>query len=118
MGGSVWRRSTGGRDTTPPGCEDGARLMHWLLFYDYVEDILERRAPVRERHLALAREAQERGVLRMAGAVGDPVDGALFVFSTDDRSIVDAFVEADPYVEAGLVTAWRAEPWNVVVGGD
>ncbi len=89
--------------------------MHWLLFYDYVEDILERRTSHRQAHLALAGEARRAGTLLMAGALADPVDGAVFVFTTDDRSVVEEFVAHDPYVKEGLVTAWRIRPWNVVV---
>lgn len=94
------------------------RAMHWLLLYDYVDDIVERRAPFREAHLALARRAHERGTLLLAGALADPVDGAVFVFTTDDRSVAEQFVRSDPYVEEGLVTAWTIRPWNVVIGGE
>ncbi len=90
--------------------------MHWLLSYDYVDDIATRRAPFREAHLALVRLVHERGELLMAGAVGEPIDGALFVFTADDQSAVDDFVARDPYVREGLVTAWQVRPWNVVVG--
>ena len=91
--------------------------MHWLLTYDYVDDIATRRAPFREAHLALVRRLHERGQLVMAGAVGDPIDGALLVFAGDDPAVVEAFVAEDPYVREGLVTAWQVRPWNVVVGG-
>ncbi|MDQ2882214.1 MAG: YciI-like protein [Actinomycetota bacterium] len=90
--------------------------MYSLLFYDYVPDIVERRAPFREAHLALVGEAHERGHLLMAGALAEPADGAVFVFTTDDRSVVENFVASDPYVRQGLVTAWRIRPWNVVIG--
>ncbi|MGH3697815.1 MAG: YciI-like protein [Pseudonocardiaceae bacterium] len=90
--------------------------MRSLLFYDYVDDIVERRAPFRQAHLALAGEAHERGDLLMAGALTEPVDGAVFVFTTDDHSLVEDFVAKDPYVREGLVTAWRIRPWNVVIG--
>jgi uncharacterized protein YciI len=89
--------------------------MHSLLFYDYVDAILERRQPFRNEHLALAAEFRERGVLLMAGALVEPVDGAVLVFATDDRSVVEDFVARDPYVREELVTAWRIRPWNVVV---
>ena len=89
--------------------------MNSLLFYDYVDDILERRAPFRQAHLALAGQFHEQGVLLMAGALTAPVDGAVFVFATDDRSIVKDFVANDPYVREGLVTAWRIRSWNVVL---
>ena len=92
--------------------------MHWLLMYDYVEDVVERRAPIREAHLALARRAEVDGTLLLAGALADPVDGAVFVFRADERCVVESFVASDPYVEHGLVTAWRVRPWTVVAGGD
>ena len=90
--------------------------MYSLLFYDYVDNIVERRAPFREEHLALAGEMHERGVLLMAGALTEPVDGAVLVFTTDDRSVVENFVARDPYVRNGLVTSWRIRSWNVVLG--
>ena len=91
--------------------------MHYLLFYDYVLDAVERRAPFRDEHLRLAREAAGRGELLMGGAFADPVDGAALLFRTDDPSVVDAFVRQDPYVRGGVVTRWRIRPWTVVVGG-
>ena len=92
--------------------------MHWLLFYDYVEDIADRRAPFREAHLTLARTRAAEGTLLLAGALAEPLDGAVFVFAADDRSTVEDFVDQDPYVREGLVTAWRIRPWTVVVGAD
>ena len=89
--------------------------MYSLLFYDYVDNIVERRAPFRAAHLTLAGEAHEQGFLLMAGALAEPVDGAVFVFTTDDRSVVEDFIARDPYVQEGLVTAWRVRPWNVVL---
>ncbi len=90
--------------------------MYYVLMYDYVENAVERRAPFREAHLALARAALERGELVLGGAFADPVDGALLVFRVDDAAKVEAFVKSDPYVEGGLVTSWRVRPWTVVLG--
>jgi uncharacterized protein YciI len=90
--------------------------MYSLLLYDYVDGIVERRAPFREEHLALVRKAHEQGALLMAGALAEPVDGAVFVFTTDDRSVVEDFVSKDPYEREGLVTEWRIRHWNVVIG--
>jgi hypothetical protein len=91
--------------------------MHYLLFYDYVDNIVERRAPHRDAHLKLARESAARGELRMGGAFSDPIDGALLLFEAKDASVVENFVKNDPYVAAGLITRWRIRPWTVVVGG-
>lgn len=87
----------------------------FCLHYDYVEDIVERRAPHRAAHLELVGRYKEEGRVVMGGAVGDPPHGALIVFRVGDAADVEAFVTADPYVEAGLVTGWRVEPWTVVV---
>ena len=84
---------------------------HRILFYDYVDDVLERRGPYREAHLARIR-ADERIV--MAGALGDPPHGAAIVFRDASLQDIEAFVVGDPYVTAGLVTASRIEPWNLV----
>lgn len=85
------------------------------LIYDLVDDYVERRAPLRREHLDLARLAHARGELALAGAFSDPYDQALLVWSTDDRAVVERFVEADPYVVNGLVKRWRIRSWNVVV---
>ena len=90
--------------------------MFWALLYDLVDDYLERRAPLRQMHLALAREAHERGELVLGGALADPVDRAVLVFTGDEATVAENFARNDPYVEAGLVTAWTVRRWNVVVG--
>jgi uncharacterized protein YciI len=89
-------------------------VLHHVLFYDYVPDVLERRAPHREAHLALLREWQDAGKIVMAGALGDPPHGGLLVFRVEDPAEIDEFVAADPYVAAGIVASRRVEPWNVV----
>ena len=90
--------------------------MYLLLEYALVDDYLERRAALRDEHLALARAAHERGELLLAGALPDPYDRALLIW-TAERDVVERFAEADPYVRHGLVTGWTIRPWNVVVGG-
>ena len=92
--------------------------MHTILFYDVVDDYVERRAQFRQQHLELARQAQQRGEVVMGGALADPVDGAILVFRGDSTDTAEAFAKADPYVINGLVKAWRVRKWNTVIGGD
>jgi hypothetical protein len=87
---------------------------HQILFYDYAEDILERRPPYRQAHLAKIAAAKESGAMVMAGPLNDPPTGGVLVFRGDDPAVAEEFANGDPYVEAGLVTAWRVELWNVV----
>jgi hypothetical protein len=86
----------------------------YVLVYDYVDNIVERRAPHRERHLEKYREWQADGRLVMGGAIGDPPYGAHIVFDVDNPTLVEEFAESDPYVLEGLVTDWRIVPWAVV----
>ncbi|ARP97474.1 YciI-like protein [Bordetella genomosp. 13] len=90
--------------------------MHFLLFYDVVPDYVVRRAAWRDEHLALARQAVQRGELVLAGALADPADGAVLLFQGDTPAAAQAFAAADPYVREGLVTHWRVRPWMTVVG--
>ncbi len=89
--------------------------MHLLLEYALADDYLERRAALREEHLSLARAAHERGELLLAGALPDPFDRALLVW-TAPREVVERFVQEDPYVRQRLVTGWTIRDWNVVIG--
>lgn len=88
--------------------------MAHILFYDYVADIAERRAPHREAHLARINEWRDQGKIVLAGAVGSPPHGAAIVFDVDDSAEVERFAAADPYVLADLVTGRRIEPITLV----
>jgi uncharacterized protein YciI len=90
---------------------------YYLLEYDFAADYLARRAPLREEHLRLLTAAHDAGEVILAGALADPADRGLIVWQVADPATIHRFVDADPYVSAGLVTAWRVRPWNVVVGG-
>jgi uncharacterized protein YciI len=90
--------------------------MHYLLFYTYVPDVLERRAAFRGAHLKHAWAAQKRGELLLAGALTDPVDTGVIWFSAPDKQLVERFAAEDPYVKGGLVTKWTVRAWTTVVG--
>jgi uncharacterized protein YciI len=92
--------------------------MHFLLIYDLADDYIERRTPLRSEHLALARAAEARGELVLAGALANPPDGAVLMFRGDSPEAAEAFAAADPYVKNGLVTRWRVREWTTVVGRD
>ncbi len=90
--------------------------MHFLLFYDYAADVLERRGPFRSAHLQYAWDAEQRGELVLAGAFADPVDGGVLLFKGESRAVAEQFAANDPYVKGGLVTHWRVRAWTTVVG--
>lgn len=86
--------------------------------YELAPDYLARRGEFRNEHLKLAWEAEQRGELVIAGALADPADTAVLLFSGDSPEVAERFAKTDPYVVQGLVTSWRARPWTTVVGKD
>ena len=87
----------------------------FALFYDLVDNFVERRQPYRADHLALLDQAQRDGRLVLAGPL-KPADTALLVFRADSAADVEAIVARDPYVAKGLVKSWRVREWTVVIG--
>jgi uncharacterized protein len=92
----------------------------YLLRYDYISDVLEKRGPYREGHLGLAKQMIEDGTCLSGGPTGEVgmevPTGALFIFT--EEAAAKAFVEGDPYVANGIVTGHSIEEWNVVVQKD
>lgn len=84
-----------------------------LLTYEYPPDMLDRRGPHREAHLAKIAEWEGEGKILLAGATGDPPSGAILVFDCPVEE-VEGYALSDPYFEAGLVTSHRIEPLTAV----
>jgi uncharacterized protein YciI len=92
-------------------------MPYFALMYEVVDDFVNKRTPFRPSHLKEVRDAQARGELIMAGALGEPA-GALLIFRAADKSTAEQFAKNDPYVKERLVTSWKVRPWTVVVGQD
>jgi uncharacterized protein YciI len=93
-------------------------MPYFALIYHTSPDNLERRAQYRADHLALARDAHGRGELLLGGAFQNPSDTALLVWKCADRTPIEAFVAADPYVKNGLVARYEIRDWKVVIADD
>ena len=68
--------------------------MHYLMFYDVVDDYAEKRVPFRTAHIAYARKAVARGELVLGGALASPADGAVLVFRGSSPAVAEAFAAA------------------------
>jgi len=99
----------------PPKTPEKQESEFYVLKYSYVPDILEKRGPHREEHLAAARKWGQDGKLIVAGALQEPVDEALFVWRGATLEEIKAFVAADPYVINGLVADSVVRPLGAVV---
>ncbi|MGI9147300.1 MAG: YciI family protein [Chloroflexota bacterium] len=87
----------------------------FMLTYAYVPEMTDRRGAHRAAHLAHLEAARERGLLLLAGAYADPVDGALLVCEADHPGQIYAWLADDPYNAAGLIRATVVREINVGV---
>lgn len=91
-------------------------MSHFVLFYDFIDDYLERRGQFRDAHLKAAWQAVDSGAMVLAGALSDPADTGMLLFSGETPDAAEAFAKADPYVLNGLVKSWKVRKWMTVVG--
>ena len=86
-----------------------------ILFYEYVEDVVERRAPHREGHLGLIKRWHDEGRIAMAGGVGDPPHAASSCCarrtSTRRRPPPRSSWPRTPTSRRVSSTSWRVEPF-------
>ncbi|HIF9448250.1 TPA: YciI family protein [Photobacterium damselae] len=98
--------------------------MWYVIFSQDVENSLERRMSVREKHLARLKDLQNEGRLLVAGpmpAIDDENPGeAGFTGSTviaDFASLEDAqaWADADPYIDASVYEKVIVKPFKKVL---
>lgn len=89
-------------------------MKHFLLFYEYGPDYMEKRGPFRDAHMAHLRKGAEEGGLVFGGACmdGDPL--AVLLFKADSPEPVEAFARTDPYVTGGLSRGWNVREYFMV----
>lgn len=88
--------------------------MKTVVFYDLAEDGFARVPENYPAHAARIREFHARGVLLMAGPLGNPPEGALSIFT--DRASAEEFVSGDPFVLNQVVGKWRIVEWDGDLG--
>ncbi len=90
--------------------------MYYILFYETVDNYVEKRIPFREQHLAYAKAANEKGELFLAGALANPADKAVLIFKSDNPNVAENFAKNDPFVKNGLIKRWEVREWAVAIG--
>lgn len=98
--------------------------MWYVIFSQDVENSLERRLSVREKHLARLKDLQEQGRLLVAGPMpaidSDNPGEAGFTGSTviaefDSLEAAKRWADADPYIEAGVYDNVIVKPFKKVL---
>ena len=87
--------------------------MKAAMFYEVSAEGLSKAMVNYPAHRARLDEFHARGVLLMAGPLGNPSEGALGVFT--HREAAEEFIKGDPFVLNGVVSAWRVVDWNEVL---
>jgi uncharacterized protein len=87
--------------------------MKTVMFYEVAQDGMAKAMANFEAHRTRLNEFHARGVLLMAGPLGNPPEGALGIFTT--REAAEEFVKGDPFVLNGVVSKWRLVEWNEVL---
>jgi uncharacterized protein YciI len=84
--------------------------MKFVLWGTYCANVLERRTPYREEHLAGLQRLKDQGVLLTLG----PTEGCTHVFGifeAADQATVEQLVKGDVYWRQGIWTAVEIHPW-------
>ena len=89
-------------------------MSYYILFYHLNDNYLEERGQYRAEHLDLAKNASARGDLVLGGALEEPADKAVLIFTEKEQAV--AFAEKDPYLKNGLIKNWNVRKWNAVIG--
>ncbi|WP_318487003.1 YciI family protein [Photobacterium leiognathi] len=98
--------------------------MWYVIFSQDVENSLERRMSVREKHLARLKDLQEQGRLLVAGPMpaidNDNPGEAGFTGSTviaefDSLEQAQQWADADPYIDAGVYANVIVKPFKKVL---
>jgi uncharacterized protein YciI len=84
--------------------------MKFVLWGTYCADVLEKRAPFREEHLAGLRRQKEEGVLLTIGPTED-ISHVFGLYETGSQEEVEALVKGDVYWREGIWTAVQVHPW-------
>ena len=97
--------------------------MLYVIYSEDVENSLEKRLSVRDKHIARLQEMQDQGRLIVGGPCpaidsDDPgtagFTGSLLVLEFDNLEQAKTWADADPYVDAGVYKKVTVKPYKMV----
>jgi uncharacterized protein len=87
----------------------------YVMWGSYCENVIERRAPHREAHLAGLQQQQSDGILITLGPTQD-LTKVFGIYAADSEEIVRQLIEADPYWKNGIWTEYSIKEWIQAIG--
>ncbi len=82
----------------------------YVMWGTYCQDVLEKRTPYRQAHLDGLAAQKAAGQLITIGPTQD-VTKVFGLYEAENEAIVRQLVEADPYWQHGIWTAYEVYPW-------
>ena len=85
-------------------------MAKFVLFGSYCDNVVERRAPFREAHLAGLNQQKTDGVLVTLGPTQD-LTQVFGIYEASDEATVRSLIEGDPYWLNGIWTEYDVKEW-------
>lgn len=82
----------------------------YVMWGTYCADVLEKRDPYRQAHLAGLAAQKETGVLITIGPTKD-VTKVFGIYQAETEASVRQLIEADPYWQHGIWTEYNVREW-------
>jgi uncharacterized protein len=85
-------------------------MTKYVLWGSYCEDVIDRRAPYREAHLAGLARQKAAGLLVTIGPTQD-LTQVFGIYEAGDEQQVRQAIETDPYWVNGIWTEYQIKEW-------
>lgn len=85
-------------------------MTKYVMWGSYCENVLEKRAPYRDAHLAGFAKQKEDGILITIGPTQD-LTKIFGIYEAEDEATVRKLVESDPYWQNGIWTEYDIKEW-------
>jgi uncharacterized protein len=85
-------------------------MSKYVMWGNCCADVLEKRAPHREAHLAGLRQQKTDGILVTIGPTQD-LSKVFAIYEADDEQQVRHLVESDPYWQHKIWTDYEVKEW-------
>ena len=87
--------------------------MKFVAVIEYIQD-KAKIAETRPAHRQYLQGLKEKGQLAATGPFLDDF-GALIIYEADRKEDAEAWLEGDPFRQAGVFVSWVLRPWNPVI---
>ncbi len=85
-------------------------MAKYIMWGSYCDNVLEKRTPYREEHLAGLKKHKESGLIITVGPTTD-LTKVFGIYDAPDEATVKHIIESDPYWKHGIWTEYEVKEW-------